>query len=303
MTELVLDDVLARRFLLGQISPEEQGRIQELAFEDPDTFEFLESVENDLIDDFIQGDLSATEVGRFESHFLSLPGRRNNLDITRMWQQHLEQATPVSHEKRFSILNWFRVQSFWLQVSVAAVAALVLVGLVVWILARARVDQQPVPLQAGHDRPAAIPTPELRMSPSQEPTSSPSHAENKPKNQTPQKQKRLLAYAVLLPSASPRGANVQPLKLAHDSPIMTVELVLIIQKSFRTYEASLENESGTAIQRWTNLHAEVLTNGKALRLEVPSDVLKSGEFYRLVVSGASGTGTEVIARYPFEVVN
>src|SRR5690349_5837779 len=83
MKEQVLDDVLARRFLLGQLSPDEQGRIEEWAFEDPDTFTFLESVEDDLIDEFIHGDLSTAEERQFKSHFLCLPGSRNNVKISR----------------------------------------------------------------------------------------------------------------------------------------------------------------------------------------------------------------------------
>src|ERR1041385_537041 len=108
MKEQMLDDVEARRFLLGQLPPEEQGRIEELAFENPDTFTFLQSVENDLIDEFIQGDLSPVEEQQFKKHFLSLPGSRNNLKISRMLQQHFDKAATVSYatkpyRKKFSL--------------------------------------------------------------------------------------------------------------------------------------------------------------------------------------------------------
>src|SRR5262249_32828030 len=115
MREQVLDDVVARRFLLGQLPPEEAGRIQELAFEDRDEFVFLESVEDDLIDEFIHGELSADEQQSFESHFLSQPGRRHNLKISRVLQQHFNAVddVPVPPEIKPSILGWFMVQSSW----------------------------------------------------------------------------------------------------------------------------------------------------------------------------------------------
>ena len=81
MKEPVIDEVVARKFLLGQLSPEEQGQIEELAFEDPDTFTFLESVEEDLVDEFLQEELSPLEKQRFNDHFLSFPGRRQELEI------------------------------------------------------------------------------------------------------------------------------------------------------------------------------------------------------------------------------
>lgn len=302
MREQVLSDVVARRFWLGQLSPEEQGRIEELAFEDHHTFAFLESVENDLIDEFIQGDLSQEEKLSFESHFLSLPGNRNHLEISRMLQRHLDNIPDVPERKRFSFLDWFKLQSGWLKISVTAVATLVLVIVILWIITLFWQARKPAAIQAGPDRPTAMPSPSFEGSPSLAPTASPAHVENKPKSLTPERKKALTAYALLSPSAAPRSEDVQQLPVARDTPTMTLELALISQRNFRTYEAALENEAGSELQRWTNLTAQSLTSGRALKIDVPSALLKPQEFYRVVVSGVSSKGeTEVIARYPFEV--
>ncbi|HEV7745470.1 MAG TPA: hypothetical protein VGO56_10780 [Pyrinomonadaceae bacterium] len=302
MREQLIDDVAARRFLLGQLPPEEQGRIEELAFEDPDTFTFLESIEDDLIDEFIQGDLSADQEQQFNGHFLSLPGRRHNLKISRMLQRHLDKIADVPRRKRFSFLGWFRLQTSWLKLSMAAAAALVLVIGILWILTLFWRGTKPVPIQAGPDRPAAMPSPPFKVSPSVAPTAAPAHAENKPKSLTPERQKGLTAYALLSPSASSRSEGVQQLSLAQDTTTMTIELALITQRNFRTYQATLENEAGGELQRWTNLTAENLTSGRALKIDVPTALLKPQEFYRIVVNGVASKGeAEVIARYPFEV--
>jgi hypothetical protein len=47
MKEQMLNEVVARRFLLGQLSPDEQGSIEELAFDDPKSFEVLQAAEDD----------------------------------------------------------------------------------------------------------------------------------------------------------------------------------------------------------------------------------------------------------------
>ena len=292
MKERMLDDVEARQFLLGQLSPEDQGRIEELAFVDPDTFTFLESAEDDLIDEFIQGELSAAEEQQFKNHFLSLPDRHNNLRISRLLQQHFNKVVTVPD------VVWFKRQRTW----VTALAALALIIVAALIFYRIWQARKPVPIQAGPDRPAAIPSPSVNISPSLESTQTPAHAENKPKS-TPEKQKKPAAYALLSPSASPRsGGGCQQLTLTHDTPTMAIELPLIIQRNFRMYQAALESESGTVLQRWPNLRAERLTSGKALKIEVPVELLKPQEFYRIVVSAVSAKGeTEEIAGYPFEV--
>ena len=302
----MLDDVLARRFLLGQLSPEEQGRIEELAFEDRDTFMFLESVENDLIDEFIQGDLSTDEEEHFKKHFLSVPGRRNNVAISEVMQQHFDKVADVPGEKEFSFPGWFKLQSAWLQISLTAAAALVLIIFAVWIFNRVWEARQPTPIQAGIDKPIAIPNAEFKVSPIVQPTASPAQAENKPKAApTPEKQKRSAPYAVLVPFASTRSEGGQSLKLSPDTPIMMIELALTTPRSFNTYEAALiENDAGTMLKRWSNLKAEHLTSGKALQIDLPRDLLKPQENYLIVVSGVSSKGeAEVIARYPFEATN
>ncbi len=292
MREQALDEVRARQFLLGELPPEEEGQIQELAFQDCDTFAFLESVENDLIDEFIQGDLSSEEEERFESHFLSQPGSRNNLKTSQVLQRHLDRIEDVPRPRKFSlILGWS-----------IAVAAVLLIALLAAIIVFVRQGRQSSEIETGSGKPIVTPSQQLKISPSLTPTTSPPpYVENKPKSLNPEKQKRPAIYALLSPSALARGEGAQELSLPSNGSSMTIELALITQGKFTTYEATLENEGGTVLDRWSDLRKEVLTSGEALKIEVRTALLKPHEFYRVVVSGASSAGkTEEIARYPFE---
>src|SRR6185369_4599225 len=92
MNEQILDEVVARRFWLGQLSPEEQGRIEELAFDDPQSFAFLQAAEDDLIDEFVYNDLSSEERTLFEKHFLSKqPELRDDVEVARALRAYFEQ--------------------------------------------------------------------------------------------------------------------------------------------------------------------------------------------------------------------
>src|SRR5205809_7076244 len=63
------EDLLVR-YLLGEVSDEEQVRIEQLFFTDDQYFEQLLAVENELRYDYAQGKLSDNNRRRFEKRFL-----------------------------------------------------------------------------------------------------------------------------------------------------------------------------------------------------------------------------------------
>jgi CHAT domain-containing protein len=72
------------RFLLGDLPPDEQERIEIRLLEDGDFQEVIQAAEFDLIDDYIRGDLTAEDVRRFERVFLNSPARRRKLATARI---------------------------------------------------------------------------------------------------------------------------------------------------------------------------------------------------------------------------
>lgn len=325
MKEPIIDEVVARKFLLGQLSPEEQGQIEELAFEDPDTFTFLESVEEDLVDDFLQEELSPLERQRFNDHFLSLPGRRQDLKISEVLQEHFKVAKSeeVIEDKptegvaddddrklffrRF--IELVKAPRFWVPATTAAALVALLILVVPPFLDR---DESQ---QAGPGTPVNVPSPEPQVSPSLHPTPSPVRAE-KPKSPTPEERKPepvpkkkipVAPYAILLvPSAVPRGPGVQPLQL-DDAPSIRLGLALINRKNFKAYDVTLQNEAGREIYRWPNRRAQnfpATQDSQAipgLLIDVQTSLLKSDESYRIVVTGVSAQGERsILEGYSFE---
>jgi hypothetical protein len=74
------------RYLLGQLSEEEQMRIEEKYFDDQNWFTQLEVVEGDLIDSYVRHQLSEKDRQAFESFFLQLPERRQRLAFAQTLQ-------------------------------------------------------------------------------------------------------------------------------------------------------------------------------------------------------------------------
>lgn len=73
------DDKTLRRYLLGALPPDETERIDELSIADDDFAASLGAVENDLVDAYVQGELSGDSLERFRSSYLSSPLRREKV--------------------------------------------------------------------------------------------------------------------------------------------------------------------------------------------------------------------------------
>ena len=85
-----------RRYLLGELRLEEEVLIGQRFFLDRDYAELAQSVEDDLIDDYVHDDLTPVERQEFETHFLETPEHREDLRIAQAFQKHLisEPMTP-----------------------------------------------------------------------------------------------------------------------------------------------------------------------------------------------------------------
>lgn len=67
------------RYLLGSLEEEEQDRLEQQYFADPEMLALVEATEDDLIDAYIRGELSLEDRARFESHFLRSRRRRERV--------------------------------------------------------------------------------------------------------------------------------------------------------------------------------------------------------------------------------
>ncbi len=116
---------LHRRYLLGPMTEEEMTQVEERYFSDPDLFARLEAVEEDLVDDYVRGNLSGAERGRFEQSYLNSPQRQEKVRFARLLQQYLaeQEARAPEVAKRARAPMWLPMRF-----PLAAAAAIVLVG-------------------------------------------------------------------------------------------------------------------------------------------------------------------------------
>jgi hypothetical protein len=86
------DDRTLTRYLLGSLPAAEAERLDELSVTDEEVAEALRSVENDLIDAYVQDELDEAERAQFKSHYLASALRRERVAFAQAFQARAAQG-------------------------------------------------------------------------------------------------------------------------------------------------------------------------------------------------------------------
>jgi hypothetical protein len=131
------DEKQAVGYFLGRLTEDEQSALEERFFTDAAYSDFLQSVEDDLVDDYVRGALSSAERERFEKHFLNTTRRRGKVEAAKAFlalESSIKTTVPLATAKVEKETWWsnlfatlFAPRPVWAY-SMAAVALLFLVG-------------------------------------------------------------------------------------------------------------------------------------------------------------------------------
>jgi hypothetical protein len=150
MSKQLYDDQNLKQYLLGALSETEAERLDELSLTDDEVAEALQVVEQDLVDAYVQDELSETARAQFNSYYLASPRRRQKVAFAQAFQAQAvkspaTQASRAQTETAAEVVprpkgrSWF---STWRGFNAsrpawqwgAAVAALVLLVTGSWLL-------------------------------------------------------------------------------------------------------------------------------------------------------------------------
>lgn len=81
-------------YLLGELSAEERHDIEQQYFQNDKLFQELLSIESDLIDDYLNDELSVEERRKFESQVLSTPQGRRKVESSRALLSAISEVAP-----------------------------------------------------------------------------------------------------------------------------------------------------------------------------------------------------------------
>jgi len=145
MNEKTYNRQVITAYLLGSLPEAEAERFDELSFTDDLFADDLKTTENDLIDAYVDDELTNPTLEKFESYYLASPVRREKVKFAQAFQVFAEKSSAVQIEKIsendkhkrvfagfFSALNIFAAPRRVLQWSFAA-AALLFMALGGWL--------------------------------------------------------------------------------------------------------------------------------------------------------------------------
>ena len=70
---------LIKRYLLGDLTLEEQRQFEQYLFSDEHLLSHLDRIENELTDQYVSGELTGNSKAQFERHFMRAPDRRESV--------------------------------------------------------------------------------------------------------------------------------------------------------------------------------------------------------------------------------
>lgn len=271
MNDETIDDALLREFLLGKISDEERGRIEGLFLTDSQAKERILAVEQDLIEDYLEGTLTTEDRERFVSRYAQTEEQRRRLRITKSikdWaiaEAASVQSVPARSSAWNRLLDRFRLKPTFV-IPIAVMAMIVIVIAAIWLSRRAQhsaIEEELAQLNAPAN---------LREGP---------------------------VSKELVPVASRGTESQNQLSTSPSEKDVVLRLLWIQKERYPVYQATIRRVGDSQSYLIPNLQPE--NDGKAIRLKVPSHFLTGGT-YQINLSGITADGSASSAEeYQFTV--
>ena len=295
-------NIVMTRYILGQLSEAERERLEDEYFRDSNLFEELVAAESDLIDSYVRGRLSGTDLQQFENYFLSTTERRDRVAFSKALLAGASAPStsparaPLPASPRFPVL--FPVSRYAL-----SGAFLLLVLAVIWFAVRdvrrsRELDQMrrsqaelQREVQQSHQKNAELQS-ELQQRPATPLQDSQVFAKaNRP------------AIVLTLSDGLDRGPNAKPDVLTLSSDITSVVLLLeTADGSSTSYNISLETPGGKSLLQKKGLSNWTTSEGRMVELQLPPTALPRGDYVLRLIGVAAGGQSEEVNAYSFHVV-
>jgi hypothetical protein len=265
-------------YLLGNLPGPDEMRLEEEYLNNSDVQDRLLIIEDELVDAYLQKELSADERKQFEARFLASPRGRRKLELAKSLMLLASTQKPASRPKLFFSMRW-----------TFAVAALLLLFVLGWSI-RQKIWQHPATeraggkpndtnqqmpaMSAGHNKPAT---------PAEGPSEHP---------QTP-----VIASIILRPVA--RNIEQSPqMKIPQGALHVKIQLDLAAD-NHESYKAALLDAADDVKWSERNLKSQPTASGHAVVLKLPAGLFKKGQ-YTLLLS-PDEDAARPIAEYAFVV--
>lgn len=311
---------ISTRYLLGELSEQEQAAFEERYFRDPQVFNQVLQVESELVDAYARGRLSTETRERFENSYLKHQARRQRVEfaktLTTRIDENEEARNQVSQSSRStSQVSWWQsLLSFGserpkLRFAIALVAVLIVLSGAWIVVNNLRRQRQPTLTQAKQenqeqrqqDQQTPQQTPERQNQEehtAQVPPGSPQPSPSPVIKTTP----RTVSLALTVGGVrDASGGPTQTLFIPSDTTQAQI-LLNLKDDSYPRYRASLQKIGGPEIFTQTNIRPRISKAGAKFVFTVRASQLTKGD-YALTLSGFTPQGeVDDLSKSLFRVV-
>lgn len=339
MIQTLEDKQKAVSYLLGELSGAERDALEEQLFLDEDFSSFLSDVENNLIDEYIRGELKPSEKLKFENAYLTSDTRRERVRAAQVLQTELFNETQgkeivASGEK---VSFWESLTAFVRLPNLATAGGLVVILFfllgAIWFLSVEDIDKDIVTVENTNEKfPTSQKTPENLPLNNQANNSLENNSEitngsievNKPKielkkpeinkptielkkpeiKKTPEPKEvprspRIFAFTLLPPT---RSSERPVLNIPLATKQVRLQILNNFEKNFVKYTVEITDENGETVFK-RDFASDGNRAKKSFSLNLPNESLPAGG-YEITLLGTSADGNvEEINFYNFTVEN
>ncbi|HEY5883780.1 MAG TPA: hypothetical protein VIT88_03795 [Pyrinomonadaceae bacterium] len=281
-SEPQVNEAMARQYLLGNVDDSTRERIEELIVVDSEVKQTVLIAEEDLIEEYLEGGLSPTDLKMFRAQYADASPLRSKLEIAEAIQRRAAaesaaKQTPALRGQGFgSFVSslWRRKRPFL----IPATALVIVLGIVaIWLIdLNNRRAQERQRLDSIERQLAQL--------------NSPSELRNNPPGM----------LALVVSPLNSRSAST-PAEVAAESNYTIVELQLFwLQASdYDTYHAVIRRVSSGETYTIPNLHLHKTAGEHFIRLRLQADVLARGQYQITVSSFAKDGSAGPVEQYTF----
>jgi hypothetical protein len=329
MSNPTYNSQIISEYLLGSLSEAESERLDELSITDDEFADALSAAEKELIDSYVQRELSSNEVKRFEAHYLASPLRRDKVDFAKALQvlggeklDALAEGTQSrdsfsTGKKRgwLSVFNHFSAPQPALQWGLAIAAIVLLIAGGLLLFQNLRLRQQMSQTQARRDE---LQQREQQLQEQLEEQRTTNATTEQELAQLREERTRLdEELGRGKPQPSPGGNAIASFILTPQLrsagqfktitiPVGTEQVAMQLRLEPNDYSnfsvALLDQLSQQVLWRSGRIRARGVADSKSLVVSFPANLLRA-QTYSLQVSGIYSTGTsEFMSDYPFKVL-
>ena len=266
MKEEVVTDALLREFLLGRVNDDARERIENLFLTDPVLRDRVLSVEQDLIEEYLEDTLTEEDREIFISLYARTEEQRRQLRITesiKNWAVREAQA-PQTPEATISVWDRLRTRLKLKRVYVVPIAAVIVIAIVLAIVWRNSEVERREHLAV-----------EKELAQLNSPASL--------REVLPQ------MTSLHLRPGTPRSVELATeIKLRADIRVFELRLPWIRPERYSTYRVKIRRINDKAPFTIPNLPPE--NDGNVIRLRLPAHMLNRGQ-YQIHLSGVTNDGS------------